>query len=300
MLIYILIIIFICLFIFIFYTFTFSSDVMKNKLIEFKLNIKNTPNLIDNTIKNIAIVTLETRKLDYLDTHNDNIQNYCNLHNYKYLFYDNYNNTLELPIYWKKIQLVLELLNSNVYNYVMWLDSDTMICDPDIKIENIINLDKKSIYIGKDLISKFDNNTYNAGVFIIKNDLIGKKFLIDCINTYLNRYECLDKSSLRYKLGEWAGRCYEQGIMNELLKSEYINEFYFVEEYLFMNNSSPITTCFILHLFSGQWHDCGRYDIFKNIDNIDNSRIYQLYFKINSFNNLFFNYIKILFKKLKN
>jgi hypothetical protein len=290
LIIYLSIIIFIIIFYILLFLFTLDPYILKYNLNEF---IKT--NNIKTESKNIAITTLETRKLDYLELHNLNLDNYCKRHNYTYLFKDIYNNDLNLPIYWKKIQLVLELLNSDKYDYVMWMDSDTIICDNDIKLEYILNKNDKSIFIGKNLITTLSKD-YNAGVFIIKNDTIGKKFLNDCIDIYLSRYECLDKGIYRL-IGDWAGRCYEQGIMNELLKSKYKSNLYIVEEYLFMNNSSPITNIFILHLFSGEWYDCGRYKIFKEILNnekIYNSRINQLYFRINSYNKLFFNYLRKL------
>lgn len=288
LIVYLSIIIFIIIFYFLLFLFTLDPYKLQIKLNEFKKLSKVSP--INK--KSIVITTLETRKLDYLELHNVNLEKYCKLHDYTYLFKDIYNNELNLPIYWKKIQLVLELLNSDKYEYVMWMDSDTIICDMDIKLENILSEKDKSIFIGKNLITTLSKD-YNAGVFIIKNDIIGKRFLNDCIDTYLSRYECLDKGIYRL-IGDWAGRCYEQGIMNELIKNKYKNNLYVVEEYLIMNNSSPLSTVFILHLFSGEWYDCGRYKIFKKIiddNNYSNSRFNQLYFRINSYNKLFYNYL---------
>lgn len=88
--------------------------------------------------KNIGIITLENRNLEMNKYHNQSLQKYANKHGYDYLFYNDYkNDEKELPIYWKKIQIVLDLLKNHNYDYVMWTDSDVIIKDYDIPIESI-------------------------------------------------------------------------------------------------------------------------------------------------------------------
>lgn len=107
-------------------------------------------------------------------------------------------------------------------DYFIWLDSDTIISHPEIPIEYLLNINQtKSIFIGKDYpCRKID--PYCAGVFIIKNNSIGYQFIIECINIYLSRTKCINDE--KYILtGKYAGECYEQGIMNELLNTHIIN-----------------------------------------------------------------------------
>lgn len=219
------------------YTYDTSSYCEKLRLIK----ENNYPS------KKILIVTLETRKSDMLNIHNANINNYCKDKGYDYIFLDNYENELDLPIYWKKIQVMKDLLtNYKVYDYIMWMDSDTLILDPDIKIDNILK--DKSIYIGKD----YQLYDLNAGVFIIKNDNIGNMFIEDCIKTYINREECKDNNG-KYSLNsEWSGKCYEQGIMIELIKTKYEKNTTILEPYIIWNWNSPVSNVFILHLWGGK------------------------------------------------
>ena len=193
-----------------------------------------------------AVVTLETRDLTLLPYHNKNITDYCNRHGYDYFFLDKYENELELPIYWKKIQVVKEMLEKN-YDYVVWMDSDTMICNYDIRFEQIV-VPGKSIYMGEHFPIMKDN--YNAGFFIIQNNKVGHQFLSDCIFTYLNRKEC--QKDGEYGLhGGWSGKCFEQGVMNELIKTAYKNDFYILGYENVINTTFAITDTFVLHLFSG-------------------------------------------------
>lgn len=221
----------------------------------FKRN-KNNLKFLDQqkySKKTIAIVTLETRDLTLLYYHNKNVEEYAKKYNYTYIFLKEYENDLALPIYWKKIQLVLDVFQQNKdIEYVIWMDSDTMICHPEIPLEYLIEQDiSKSIYIGLDYPS---DTRYNAGVFIIKNDSIGKGFLIDCINFYISNDKCkqIVDGIVEYKLnGNWSGECYEQGTMNVLLNTTYSNHFHSINTAFLMNICLPVTDTFILHMHNG-------------------------------------------------
>jgi hypothetical protein len=244
---------------------------------------------------NIAVVTLETRDSEMLSIHNSNVKKYCDLHEYTYIFKNSYENVLNLPIYWKKIQLVKEILEDSDFDYVLWMDSDTIIVDNSIKLENILYHDNKlySIYMGDDFNSDFN---LNAGVFAIKNDYIGISFLNECINIYVNRNTCKDENGNYALNGEWSKGCYEQGVMNELIKTIYINHFKFLENHIVLNTFIPSSACFILHLYGGIDinKDKRRVKAFKNIINNNtclDTRISQLLFLVKHFGMSSFYYI---------
>jgi len=246
------------IFIFIFYKIissTFDTSLHCNKLNKLKNNTTYDP-------KKILIITLETRPSEMLNIHNYNIDNYSTKHGYQYLFLNNYENDLKLPIYWKKIQLIRDLLHKTDYEYIMWMDSDTLILDQDLTLQSILNLGYSStIYIGRDVGS----SDLNAGVFIIKNDIHGKTFIDELINTYLKKDKCKDKNG-EYSLNSgWAGECYEQGIMNELLKTKYKKNTTVLEPYIIWNLHTPVSNIFILHLWAGLNKGNHREDAFKNL-----------------------------------
>lgn len=178
-------------------------------------NNKVVNNQIINNNLNILFVTYDDRsKEEYVQIHNNNILDYCKKYGYNYKFYDK--KEINLNNYWYKIYLVLkELENNNNYDYVIWLDSDTIILDYTVDIKDIINSYNSDIFVVDDNISVHEN--INAGIFIIKNSGTGKQFLKDCLNSL--KPMCIRKdNSLN---GKWARTCYEQGIMNKIIIEKY-------------------------------------------------------------------------------
>ena len=142
---------------------------------------------------------------------------------------------------------VLEALKTNKYDYVVWFDSDTIIKKMDISFDSIVNKYSSDIFVN------YDNgdSLFCAGVFIIKNSLIGKTFIEKCIKYY--RPRCNNK--LGKLKGLWAGLCYEQGIMNKLILEEYYKYTTCLPNNIVLNKkiNQSLTACdedaFILHLY---------------------------------------------------
>lgn len=218
--------------------FFIQSDWKKNYLLN--------NNILDKPVEKVnkcAIVTFENRKDEYVNLHNQNVINYCKKWNYEYLFYDKCIHN----VYWCKIYLVLDALKSGKYDYVLWMDSDSIIKNPTISLDAIVNRYSSDIFVNLDN----GNSVYCSGVFIIKNSPIGISYLEDCIK--LNNKNCLTNNN---KLkGRWAGLCYEQGVMNKLIFEKYYKNTTCLPKYIVFNEGidDSMKTCnkdtFILHLF---------------------------------------------------
>lgn len=224
-----------------FVTSEFCSD---NNLSIF--NIKNLVTDNNNKLSNlkIAIITIENRESEYLKIHNKSISKYCKKFGYDYIFKTTYDS--DLPVYWHKLLIVKDHLKD--YDYILWLDSDTIICNYDIQLELLIK-NNKDIYIGYDypiLLQK----VYCAGVFMLKNSDTSINFLNDCLNDYLGNNFCKENGKPVLK-GKWAGQCYEQGIMNKMIKNKYEKETLIISDKIFRNCIFPlkVTDYFILHLY---------------------------------------------------
>jgi hypothetical protein len=244
-----------------FYLYSKFTVNLENDFVKMKNYVNNT----NYNRKNIAIVTLETRESNMLSLHNKNVREYCELYGYTYIFRNSYENVLKLPIYWQKLQLVKDILENHNFEYVFWFDSDTLIIDDTICLESILD-EHSSIYIGNDFSN---NSTLCAGVFAIKNNHIGLDFIQDCIETYVNNNDCKDNFGNYFLGGDWAGVCYEQGMMNKLIKTKYVNYVKLFENHMVLNNYTPNTNCFILHLYVGSKknREDPRSTVFKNIIN---------------------------------
>jgi hypothetical protein len=214
---------------------------------KFKKNYLLNNNLLDKPLEKsnkIAIVTFENRNdLEYVNQHNQNITEYCKKWNYEYIFYDKCIHN----IYWCKLYIVLDVLKTGKYDYVMWMDSDTIIKNSLISLDSIINKYSSDIYVNLD----GGLSVFCAGVFIIKNSPIGISYLEDCIK--LNNKKCM--TSDKKLNGLWAGLCYEQGVMNKLIFDKYYNYTTCLPKYIVYNEwiSEDMLTCdkdtFILHIY---------------------------------------------------
>lgn len=76
---------------------------------------------------------------------------------------------IERPASWYKIPLILDRFKEG-YEYVMWVDADTLVINNDFKLNDIIN-NKYEIYICEDM------NGFNCGVMIWKNSELTKSIL---------------------------------------------------------------------------------------------------------------------------
>ena len=189
----------------------------------------------------ILIITYDNRpNINYIEIHNKNLNKYSKKWDFDYIFYDSceYNN------YWCKIYMLLDKLNKNNYDYVMWMDSDTYIFNMDINLSDIFNKYSSDIFIGSDNNLNYDLT--NAGVFAIKNSYEGKHFLVDCINSFNTQCK---KPNGELK-GDWAATCYEQGIMNILIADKYFNNTTMLTNDLIFNYNKCNNNVFIMHLYA--------------------------------------------------
>lgn len=167
----------------------------------------------------LCIVTLETRPLhELLDYHNRSFSDYAARHGYEYKFLDHFPMTPDVPVYWKKLFLLLQIMDVPNTDYVMWVDSDMYVNRPSTDLRGILQAGK-SIFMGRDGYGILPRNL-NAGIVIIRNDEIGRSFLSECIDKLLTNTACRCQDGTFALKGQWAGDCYEQGVMNKLIQFE--------------------------------------------------------------------------------
>lgn len=209
-----------------------SEDIIKKNTILFDSNVYNFNKLFKNKSK-ICIVQYDNRELTgnikYLQSLNEK---YCKKYNHDYYFYNEKSSVY--PPYWMKVYLIYLLLPK--YDYVMWLDTDATLI-------NIVNLDDfiKEHIDSKDMLISYDMPTFNpekfslfnqpvdlfnAGVFVMKNSVIGNNIMKD----WLTKFQ---KDSWRIKndkwkciniLCVWAGVFYEQGAFHSFVYPNYIDK----------------------------------------------------------------------------
>jgi len=110
----------------------------------------------------------------------DNIRKYCEMHGYGLHidYQEKFSNGK--PSQWQKIRAARELLETNKYDWVFYLDTDCIIMNPDIKLESFID-DNCSFIVPKHSIEAVDTPTSEGNIissqFFVKNDKYGKDIL---------------------------------------------------------------------------------------------------------------------------
>ena len=206
------------------------SQLINNNKLQIPLNKKNK----------ILFITYDNRyKEEYVLIHNYNLKKYVEQYDYEYKYYNRCNEN----VYWCKIYMVLDAIKKNRYDYVVWLDSDTVIKNFNIDIGLILNMFSSDIFIGSDNNNVFDIS--NAGVFIISNSNIGINFLNDCINYVSDK--CINNDGTLK--GIWAGSCYEQGVMNILIVDKYFKYTTLLSNDIIYNYNICSDNVFIMHMY---------------------------------------------------
>jgi hypothetical protein len=206
-----------------YYLYLFRKDPLKDNW------NNNQMTLIRRIPLKICFITMESRKeLEFVKLHNQNLKSYVDIQNqknlavartYSYHFFDQCQlSNHKHNVYWCKLFLAQEALKSNQYDYVIWLDSDTIIIDPNLDIGDIITSFQSDFLVAPD---QGGGGSINAGVLIFKNSPIALEMLEKMTNIFNSvefQQQCL-RSDLTLN-GIWANTCYEQGILN-LISLDY-------------------------------------------------------------------------------
>ncbi len=159
----------------------------------------------------VAVVSYDNRENSDISKLRDINANYCKKRGYDFYFFNSRNpHDDQYPPYWLKVKLVYDVLLTQKYDIVMWIDSDACVHNHDICVEKIFALHPNACFVASP-DPQFYLSKFNAGVWIVKNNDKGKEFL----ETWLAKY---DRSKWK-KQGDvwnckscaWAGMDYEQG-----------------------------------------------------------------------------------------
>ena len=174
------------------------NDKINENLTNLKNENKNSKNIkialcmwYDDNIKEYADITYKINKL------------YCNNHNIELIKSSNRQIANRKP-HWERLPLLINTINTNKYDYVIWLDADACLnleCEYDL-------YDLIEKYKDKDIIFSGDINIQheyqiNSGVIILKNSNYSKKILDywmteECFKNKIDGFN--DQGCLRYSL----------------------------------------------------------------------------------------------------
>lgn len=178
-------------------------------------------------------------------------EKYAKKHNYDFIYQDSILDK-NLPVYWQKPIMIKKVLDTNDYNWVFYIDSDSMIMNHDIKLESLIdnNYDiimSKTIYCTDFTNPNFSNLTdpntlVNASHILIKNTELSKNFLNDIIKN--------DRIKVPLDIFDFDNRAFRMLITHI---PEYRKATKIIEEKL-LNSVWPMNIPHMLHDFKS-WND---------------------------------------------
>jgi hypothetical protein len=197
-----------------------------------------------NTSRPWAVVQYDNRPLSDIDkTLIARNKHYCSKYGYTHIFknsgYD------DLPPYWRKVKFVQDLLQSNKYKGIMWLDTDATVFNMKISLDSIEDITKhfyKAINIG-------GNQIFNAGVWIIRDTQKGRDIMNDWMALY-NPNKWKHTGNNWSTNDDWAGKEYEQGSFAYKIVPKYNKNIKTVKEPFFQGTNSSRNDIFVLHFYN--------------------------------------------------
>ena len=143
----------------------------------------------------LAITTLETRSITFLREALINKLAYTRRHGYRLEAYFEYIDNDEYSAVWAKMPIMRNLLLSGEYEWVMWIDFDTVFTNLSHSVDAFLtdalenHLDSEQQQNDINLIIAPDCQPINAGVFLLRANLWSIDFLEKVFAKRVNRNE---------------------------------------------------------------------------------------------------------------
>jgi len=187
-------------------------------------------NIYTKNILPLAVITTEYNK-----------RKYCEKHGYDLIIKKN--NFAYPHLGFAKINMILDMLKSNKYDWVYWCGSDTMITNYDIKLEDMIDDDYH-------FIISYDVWDFNSDSFLIRNSEEAIKFFTHIESLYdIYVDQNGDALDMGMRLPDGGGRAWaEQGAMTDLYQQNH--------EYQKIIKPMPqkFMNSYLYNLYPSSWH----------------------------------------------
>jgi hypothetical protein len=185
-------------------------------------------------MKSLLLLQMENRKMKPLQTFLQHNKETCTQNNIKYVFIEN--SKFHAPHYWQKIFELEKCMKDNpTTSYIMWLDSDAFLSDfSQSKMQDFLDKYKDhAMIIARDMPPW--KSPFNAGSFIVKNNVMGRTIVKDWIATY-NPDNWTYKNAKWKTESKWAGVDYEQGAFVKYILPKYSKHIARVPYYMLNNH----------------------------------------------------------------
>ena len=168
--------------------------------------------------KKWLVLQYDNRKItpDYKKLMKEN-KDYAKIHGYDYRFVSK--GYMKLPTYWRKVNLVKDLLKG--YKGILWIDTDAVVFNNSMTLESIM-----APYLSKMFFKSSDNykvpaSQFNGGVWIIKNTPEMNTLMDQWLQLYDPTEWLKNYGGNWHTTGEWSLNTYEQGAFREKIEPLY-------------------------------------------------------------------------------
>ena len=140
-------------------------------------------------------------------------QVYVDLNHYDLIFSKKRNVPNMAPA-WERLPLLLDTLNTNKYDYVMWIDADACFnLESNFKLDKLIDENKdKHIIFSSDIPNPKRKRRINTGVMIFKNTPFSKIFILTVLSS--DDKNCMEKQKRRNWEQDCVNYLYVKNIFN--------------------------------------------------------------------------------------
>ena len=175
-------------------------ETRSNIVAKFRNNLNDVYNSMTYTKYKIAIVMWYDKGIaDYADIAADINEQFCKANGFTFIKCDKRRMPERKP-HWERLPLMLEVLGTNKYDYVMWVDADAAFIHKNNKsneLLKLINLYNKDILLSGDMDGKY-KPLINSGVIIMKNTQNSRNIL-----KYWISNECQSNGDKQYSETDW-------------------------------------------------------------------------------------------------
>lgn len=174
-----------------------------------------------------AILQIENRHNPYFEYCIMKNKSYALKHDIHHLFYKN--GPSNIPYYWWKVFKLHDLLATDKYDIIVWMDSDAYV--------HQTSKHPRDFFDAKPMIICGDppnwGSPFMAAVFMIKNTPLTKEIVSKWKNLYDPTKWMISNKRWIDKTNEWAGSAYEQGAFVKNILPEYADHIKIVKWYVF-------------------------------------------------------------------
>lgn len=196
----------------------------------------------------VAILQIEDRVDPYFEWCFNLNKAYCLKHNIDHIIIRK--GPDDLPPYFWKVSVFLDLMNQGKHDIICWMDSDAFVKDIKRDIRVFFNDTSESMVIAPDPPGW--GSPFMAAVYMAKNNSIGRQIFTEWIGYYdSTKWTKLEDGKWKHTgNGRWAGTEYEQGSYSINILPKYRNHIKVLPWYVLheTNCSKPHDDNWSIHL----------------------------------------------------